>query len=156
MKRILAVLLILACLCGNALATDLSGMSYKELVELKDKINLAMWQSQEWQEVTVPKGMWKIGEDIPEGYWTMTPVGNQHAIYYYGDKVDDTGMNIDLWHSSSYWSDVISTRKNSDGSWKYTSDYHSFSLEMKNGFYIFVPCDTVFTPYAGKPGFGFK
>ena len=156
MKRILAVVLVVACLFGSAYAVDLSGMSYSELVELKDQINLAIWNSQEWQEVTVPKGLWKIGEDIPVGYWTMTPVGSQHDIYYYGDVLDGTKTEVDIWNCSSYWSGIISTRKNSDGSWKYTDEYHEFSLDMKKGYYIYLPCDTVFTPFAGKPSFGFK
>ena len=156
MKRILAVLLIIACLCGSALATDLSGMSYSELVELKNQINLAIWQSQEWQEVTVPTGVWRIGEDIPAGYWTIAPVGEQHEIYKYGDKLSASGMGIDIIRSSVVWSDIISTRKNNDGSWRYTDSYHEVSIDMKEGFYIELPCDTVFTPYAGKPSFNFK
>ena len=156
MKRVLAIILILASLLSTAFAVDLTGMSYDELIELKDQINVAIWASQEWQEVTVPKGLWKIGEDIPVGYWTIRPVGQQFEIYYYGDKLDATGMSIDIWNCKASWTDIISTKVNKDGSWKDTDTYHEVSLDMKKGFYIYLPCDTIFTPYAGKPGFGFK
>ena len=36
---------------------DLSGMNYDELVALKDQINRAIWNSDDWQEVEVPQGV---------------------------------------------------------------------------------------------------
>ena len=53
MKKLVALVLAIVLSAGIALAEgiDLSGMSYDELVALKDRINLAMWQSDEWQMV---------------------------------------------------------------------------------------------------------
>ncbi len=68
---------------------DLSGMSYEELVVLKDRINLAMWECDEWQEVTVPEGVWTVGEDIPAGHWTIRAAGKQDYFYiWYCDDVN--------------------------------------------------------------------
>ena len=55
MKKIISCVILLALLfsvspVGSA-DIDLSGMSYEELVALKDRINLAMWESDEWEEV---------------------------------------------------------------------------------------------------------
>lgn len=75
MKRItsliIALILVLSisavCFADNSAQTadaaqiDLSAMTYEELVALKDKINLAMWESKDWEEVTVPQGVWTVG-----------------------------------------------------------------------------------------------
>lgn len=63
MKKIFALLLALFLLPAFSLADipDISGLSYDELVQLNNQINLAMWNSEEWQEVTVPPGTYQIG-----------------------------------------------------------------------------------------------
>ena len=57
MKKWIALLLVLVSLFSAASAEviattaaeiDLSGMGYEELVALKDRINLAIWKSEEW------------------------------------------------------------------------------------------------------------
>lgn len=87
MKKLLTVILILALLVPFSAFADLpplDGLTYDELVELKDQINLAIWNSDNWQEVTVPAGIWKIGEDIPEGHWSIRiGVDDQLAIVTY-------------------------------------------------------------------------
>ena len=76
MKRFLSLLLCLLVVVSPAWSIadlpDISSLSYDELVELKDSINLAIWNSQEWQEVTVPMGVWTVGEDIPVGHWSIS------------------------------------------------------------------------------------
>ena len=71
MKRtlciILAFVLVLTLAPAAFADVDLSGMSFDELVALKDQINLALWNSADWQEVTVPQGVWQVGADIPAG-----------------------------------------------------------------------------------------
>ena len=57
MKKILPLLIIIAILLSASTSiadVDISNLSYDELVILKDKINLAIWNSYEWQEVQVP------------------------------------------------------------------------------------------------------
>ena len=56
MKKFLFSFIVLVLLITSAAAdpVDLSGMSFDELVALRDQLNLAIWNSQEWQEVTVP------------------------------------------------------------------------------------------------------
>ena len=72
MKKLIIVFLsvCMAISCAYSESIDLSGLSYDELVALKDRIDLAIWNSQEWQEVEVPQGLYVVGKDIPSGTWT--------------------------------------------------------------------------------------
>ena len=74
MKKLFSALLAVLMLCtasASAKTIDLSSMSYDELVALKDQINLALWESEKWEEVTVPQGVYQVGADIPAGHWTI-------------------------------------------------------------------------------------
>ena len=156
MKRVLPLLIVLLLLAGTATAAtiDLSGLSYEELVALKDQINLAMWNSREWQEVTVPQGVWLVGTDIPAGHWTIKTKAKQ-AYVKIGTELDETKKDIDIWNSNWFYSESIYNPE-----YKYYeagSDKTEIDLELKNGTYIVIDYgDVVFTPFTGKPGLGFK
>lgn len=131
---------------------DINGLSFDELIALKEKINLAIWSSNEWQEVTVSQGVWKIGKEIPAGHWTikMAPndkVGNWCSLTYCS-KLDETGKNGD--YSGVYLYQQLS---------RPGSDYpapEEYDIELKEGMYLIIEQkDVVFSPYTGKD-FGFK
>ena len=158
MKKLITLLLILAlALPALALADlpDLSGLSYDELVELKDKINLAMWKSQEWQEVTIPVGVWEIGKDIPEGHWSIRcGCEDEMSFIVYTDRLDEYGKNI-----TYGWKGVhvtICNKKHKDGSLRMPEYPEETDIEMKSGMYLIVDAPLIFTPYTGKPSLGFK
>lgn len=44
-----------------------TGMSLSELQAEITEILQAMWKTDEWQEVEVPAGVYKVGEEIPAG-----------------------------------------------------------------------------------------
>lgn len=69
---LLLVLLFSILTFASAETIDISGLSYDELVALKKQINLAIMQSKEWKEVTVPVGKYIVGTDIPAGDYTVT------------------------------------------------------------------------------------
>lgn len=158
MKRMITIILTIAMILPAAAFADLpdiSGLSYKELVELKDKINLAMWNSEEWQEVTIPAGVWEVGKDIPEGHWTIKPayddlLGN----IIYSDRLDEYGKDITYgwkgWHGS------ICNKKYKDGSLRMPEYPEEADIDMKTGMYFITKIPVIFTPYTGKPGLGFK
>jgi hypothetical protein len=133
-------------------SVDLSSMTYEELVELKDQINLAIWNSEEWQEVEVPHGVWIIGEDIPAGKWTISVAENQTARVDWGDKLDASGWDFEwgtIWERQFLYGEKVS--HNSSG-WP-----SSITYDLKEGHYIIVQEGTVyFSPYTGKPSLGFK
>lgn len=153
---LLFALILFTAPLAHAETFDLSGMSYEELVALKDKINLAIWNSQEWQEVTVPQGLWQVGVDIPAGTWAVkcadigrSTSGMERCYILWGEQLTSDGKKI-----------------NYDGNWGYVNLYNpnheeyrkgkptEFILTFKDGEYIYITPDynkAVFTPYAGKP-----
>lgn len=155
MKKFIALLLVLLSLTGTVFADtiDLSGMTYKELVALKDQINLAIWNSQEWQEVTVPKGVWKVGEDIPAGHWTVICApGWRKTEISWGQKLSDNGERIDWSGRYSIYNDIYNPEHE-----YYVNSATEYSFEARNGEYIIVKYGScIFMPYAGKPSLGFK
>ena len=159
MKKLITVFLILALLIPAATLAeipDISGLSYDELVQLRDRINLAMWNSQEWQEVTVPAGVWTIGEDIPAGHWTVTPKDSIDS-FWYGDKLNESKTDAGYgWDYNTGVCVTLNGRINKDGTWKYPDEQHSVSVDMKEGMYVVLKSATIFTPYSGKPDLGFK
>ena len=158
MKRILCCLFILILLPVVSLADlpDISGLSFDELVQLREQLNLAIWNSQEWQRVTVPAGAYEIGVDIPEGYWTMTPnYIDDTVVYIYCDELNETRSSYS--DDCDIWETYYVSRETYGGtSWKDNSKLHELSLDMKSGRFIIIPCETFFTPYTGKPDLGFK
>lgn len=81
--RIISLLLVFlfsAFSFASAETIDLSGLSYDELVALRQRIDLAIMQSDEWREVTVPVGTYTVGTDIPAGDYTVSYKGSIGAI----------------------------------------------------------------------------
>lgn len=159
MKKLLILSIIFTMfMVGSAAAdgVDLSGMSFDELVALRDQLNIAIWNSQEWQEVTVPAGIWEIGVDIPAGYWTVTP-DNVYASFWYGDKLNDAKTDVGMgWDYNTGIAVTLDGRKKKDGTWKNPEERHQISIDMKEGMFIKNTYSVIFTPYAGKPDLGFK
>lgn len=155
MKKILIALLLLSLLLPAALAEDidLSGLTYDQLVALKDRINKAMWECDEWQEVTVPAGVWKIGEDIPAGHWTMKVApGSRWVSVHVGDTLNDTGKGI-AFLADRYWGESVKP----EGSDLSTIELTELDFEFLDGDYLVIEeGDLVFTPYTGKQSLGFK
>lgn len=156
-KWFLAIMLLFALLCGKADASeetfDLSSLSYSELVALRDKINLAIWNSQEWQEVEVPQGVWVVGEDIPAGKWTIKAADGVTALVYWGDTLDVAGTALS-YNSKIYESEYlysVNCRYYEKG------EATAVTWDLKKGQYFIVEDGiALFTPYSGKPSLGFK
>ena len=154
MKRLLS--LALACLMVLSLTpaafadVDLSGLSFDELVALKDQINLAIWNSSEWQEVTVPQGVWEVGADIPAGKWTILPTASADTYIKVGPETKNGGTEVNA--------KVLQRIKDTGyRDFDPSSDVTSWTIELEAGQFLQVdygPC--IFTPYAGKPSLGFK
>ena len=159
MKKLFCLLIVLLFvpLVSFADVPDISGLTFDELVELREKINLAIWNCSEWQEVVVPAGLWQVGVDIPSGKWTITPVGAQYISFWYGDKINDSGTDAGYgWDFVNGYNSCLSTKKNKDGTWKDPGDPHSVTLILKEGWFVKNAGDVIFTPYTGKPDLGFK
>lgn len=153
MKKLVSFLLLLLVLPISALAdVNLSGMSFDDLVALRDQLNLAIWNSQEWQEVTVPQGVWKVGEDIPAGHWTIKAANGAYCRITYGDVLDNS--NDISYRSNNRQSDYIYSKSSflyDEGSSRIQMD-----IDMQENYYVQIEQgNCVFSPYIGKPSLGF-
>lgn len=137
----------------NRAQIDLSTMSYEELVTLKNKINLAMWNSDEWEEVTVPQGVWIVGEDIPAEHWTIKAADGAYANIKVCNKLDETKKDVDYSEAYSYEHLTSASRSSFDAN----SDIESTDFDLADWKYVIVnDGSVVFTPYEGKPSLSFK
>ena len=154
MKKVITILITLARILSfsaSALADfDLSGLSFEELVALKDQINLAIWESEEWQEVTVPQGVWEVGADIPAGKWTISAADGAISSVTIGKELRDNGQDVKPTASGV----LVSP---SNVVYKQDSSRLTWDIDLVDGDYIKISTGSVvFTPYAGKPSLGFK
>lgn len=139
----------------------LDSMTFDELVALHDQINLAIWKSREWQEVTVPHGVWKVGEDIPAGTWTVRCADTGRNSYMmkechvsWGEYLSEDGQNV-RWRGRY---DLVTIYNPNNEDFK-EGQLIEYTLTVKDGDYIIIDTSynkAVFTPYAGKPDLGFK
>lgn len=153
MKKLFCILFVITLIFASASAEiDLSGMSLDELVALKDQINLAMWKCEEWQEVTVPEGVWLVGYEIPEGHWTVkVPSSSMFSHIKYCTSLDNTGKDFApfslLGSALVYAEDYMFFDKDA---------IDEYSFVVRDGQYIILSAPVIFTPYTGKPSFTFK
>lgn len=154
MKRLITICVTLALVLALApaafAAVDLSSMTFDELVALKDQIDLAIWNSQEWQEVEVPQGLYKVGEDIPAGKWTIrAPYGEANSVKI-GSQLDDNGTDVNFRGDSK-----MIVGENYTG-YALSSACDFWTVELRADQYVSVKNGpAVFTPYTGK-SLGFK
>lgn len=156
MKRVivLAVVLMLVGAIAMSEGIDLTGMSYDELVVLREQINLAIWESEEWEEVTVPQGTWIVGEDIPSGHWTVEAYPGSTTLIKVGDTLQDNGKDVMSYTQRFFDAYIVSpTYKN----YKNGEDKTTIDFEFLDGDYVQIKSGSaVFKPFSGKPDLGFK
>lgn len=151
---ILALLLPLSSFASDSADIDLSGLSFDELIALREQLNLAIWNSQEWHDVTVPAGVWEIGKDIPEGHWTIRLAADDIlASFAYTDLLDEFGKDVGYGWKGVHG--ALCNKKNRDGSLKWPEYSEEIDIDMKSGMYFINKAPFSFTTYVGKPDLGF-
>ena len=132
MKKVIAIALALILIGAAAYAAiDLSGMSFDELLELRAQVDAALWASDGWQEVDVPRGVYIVGEDIPAGKWSVRATSD--AIFQQFTSMDATIYKFfDILNPG----DVL-------------------TVNLQDGWMIKISGTVVFTPYTGA-ALGFK
>ena len=132
---LLFVLMLSVATFAHAETFDISALSYDELIALHKQVSLAIMQSDEWKEVTVPIGTYVIGEDIPAGDYTVTYTGRvQSCLYIYPDikSVGSYDFSLHILNPSVFDSGSIGKLSLSDGQ----------VIDIQYG-------SVVFTPYTG-------
>ncbi|MBQ1790157.1 MAG: hypothetical protein II008_08270 [Oscillospiraceae bacterium] len=153
MKRYFVLFIVSLFFAATAAADttdiDLSGLSFDELVALREQINLAIWNSEEWQEVTVPAGVWEIGKDIPVGHWSVKPVDGSIAYIIYCEELDEMGFSYKS-RTPHYSKTIISASHN-----QHDDSFNEMDFEMENGWYFINESAVVFTPFVHKVDLNF-
>lgn len=154
MKKITCILLLVAlmgCLVMPACAEgiDLTALTWEELLELKAAITLEQLTRDEWEEVEVPQCVYKVGEDIPVGKWTVTCKTGRCCDFEFGDRLNEDG------HSLS-WSGVYDYAyiyKDAGADGKQTE----YTFDAKDSYYIIIDdAPATFSPFTGARDLGFK
>lgn len=148
MKRFLIALITMIILCGCASAEiDLSDMSYDELLSLQREINLAIWECEEWQSVTVNPGVYIIGVDIPAGRWVIKPIDGHTAHVKIGSSLNNDGSSV-----RHTWYEAITSK--TDSYYKYNKS-DSATVILTHGYIEIDSAPVIFEPFVGT-GFAFN
>jgi hypothetical protein len=102
----------------------------------------SMWQSDEWQRVEVPAGVYEIGVEIPEGEWTIS--NDDMFIVRIGPHLNETKTEID--YQGMKFGNLIDM-----------DDYkNGLTANLIKGDYIYLSDAVVFTTPIKGQGFVFK
>ena len=144
MKKILAlVIVIIALFTSSAFAEiDLSSMTFEELAKLQNEINAALWASDGWQSVTVPAGIYKIGEDIPAGKWVIRPIEGQTAMIKTGPRLYEDRSEVYY-----TWAEQITST--SDSYSKYNK-VREVVIQLVSGYIEINSAPVIFEPYTAS------
>lgn len=95
MRRLFALILVVLmmfCSAASAEGIDLTAMSFEELIALRQEIDLLIFASDEYKNVSVPAGEYVIGEDIPAGTYTLDSDGMAMISVYSDASKNIMGM----------------------------------------------------------------
>lgn len=160
MKKIFAVVLIVSMLLSFAIADgiDLSGLSFSELSDLRDRCQAEMMTRDEWQEVVVPQGIWEVGTQIPAGKWVVKCYDSGRDDYL----LKECWLNIGVGKPDQGWYWAENEKYNiqiyNPNSYRYSGEVTEFVIELEAGDYVSIHPQynkVVFSPYTGI-NLGFK
>jgi len=104
-------------------------------------------------EVRVPIGVWYVGEDIPEGHYTITVAPDGPSTWgsvKIGTALDETGKSIDSLNSEYYYYEQVRL-KGADGA----VTLEEIDYDFKDGGIVIIDhTDMLFKPFV-KPKLGF-
>lgn len=154
MKKIICLILVGILIMSAAVAEeiDLSGLSLRELEALRNRCLLEMFSREDWQEVSVPQGVYQAGVHIPAGTWTVQCKNGYFTTVEWGEKLESNGQEIDVTKRSDYQTIYNPEHKRTEA-----SDRISYTFTVRSGDYIIIDhAPAVFTPGAMALPFSFK
>lgn len=75
MKKLVLILCVLLLSLAPAVASaeaDLASMTFDQLVALRQEIDLLLFGSDQYKDVSVPQGVYIVGVDIPAGTYSFS------------------------------------------------------------------------------------
>ena len=154
MKKLFCLILAGILIMSGAMAEeiDLSGLSLRELEALRNRCLLEMFAREDWQEVSVPQGVYQVGVHIPAGTWTVQCKTGYFTTVEWGDRLAPNGHEVDVTDRSDYTSVYNPNNERTD-----PSERFSYTFTVRNGDYIIIDyAPAVFTPGAMALPFSFK
>lgn len=154
MKKLFCMILVGILIMSVAWAEeiDLSGLSLRELEALRNRCLLEMFSREDWQEVSVPQGVYQVGVHIPAGTWTVQCKSGYFTTVEWGEKLESNGQEIDVTKRSDYQTIYNPEHKRTEA-----SDRISYTFTVRSGDYIIIDhAPAVFTPGAMALPFSFK
>ncbi len=152
-KSVIALLLVVFVLFSLTYAAtvadlDLKALSFDELVALRDQVMDEMLTREEWNEVSVPAGVYEIGVDIPEGRWTITADPNGYFMVQLGKGINET--YTDFSGDLADYKTLVGTN-----SFAYdSSSTTSVTWNLSKGYFVILDGPTTWTK-AVRPSLGF-
>ena len=138
MKKLVSILVLVFLVVSSAAAEDfdLSGLSFDQLVQLQSRITMEIMQRDEWQEVTVPAGIYEVGKDIPAGTWSleMASKGNCEVLLYPNKAESENEFGFSLF-------DVVLS--------EYLEKLTVGKLDLRNGNILQLSGDMIVRPFTG-------
>ena len=140
---ILSLILSLSISVSASAQVDLSSMSYDDLVALSKDVGRVIMQHDDFDSVSVPRGIWEVGSDIPAGTWILTSSDGGYVNITYGTTLEPGGNSMNQFERGNTSQDL--------------EDSESWRVVAKDGCYFEIRYgDVTFTSDTGSTGLGFK
>ena len=154
MKKVITICmtlaLILALIPAAAADWDLSDFSFDDLIALRAQVQLEMMSRPDYEEVEVPLGVYKVGEDIPAGTWRVLCRSGYVTAVEVGVNLNEAGTELNY----PYKAHETISNENAN---IFSGGTTEWSVTVSDGDYICVEISpAIFTTYTGKPSLGFK
>ena len=149
MKRLFSLICSLLIFPVVAFAEyDFSSFGVDELYAILNSVRSEILSKSQWEEVTVPVGFYVVGEDIPEGHWTIKYFPGEYSLIEYFHNTDSSGKRpADTIYD--YYYDGIGDPSSELAS---VYDLTEIDLVLQKGFHLVVNYGSViFTPFTGRP-----
>ena len=96
MRKLVSILLSVIILSSFSFAfaeVNLKELSYDELIEIQNSLMAEIMSRPEWKSVEVPQGHWRVGEDIPEGTYSIRAGKSSAYLRIWGAEYEDWSTN---------------------------------------------------------------
>lgn len=140
MKKLLITLLLTAILSPAAIASvdiDIASLSLDELLALRQQVDAAIWENEDWHEALVPQGDYIVGKDIPAGDWSIS-LGVDDPDAFGEIKI----IKDEQTHDEDQYLGLMKDEVLQPG--------NTINVKLKDGNYVsFLWCPMRITPYTG-------